>query len=179
MWTAEGYEVVFTDESRICLQHHDGRIRVWRPRGEIMLNSCVMHRHIGPALGIMWTPSHVGVLGNEAADDLAGRECDLPNPSSTVLTHSEIHSFQRNQMNLNWRNPPAHHCYAAKSPGLSIKCRSSRAHQTVLAHFISGHLRSMTFVLGGGKVFLYLSLLSPCFSCSSSGLLGHFPATVI
>ncbi|GFW16410.1 transposable element Tcb1 transposase [Trichonephila clavipes] len=53
MWEAEWNEVVFTDESRICLQHHDGRIRVWRHRGEGMLNSCVMHRHTGPALGIM------------------------------------------------------------------------------------------------------------------------------
>ncbi|GFX97350.1 transposable element Tcb1 transposase [Trichonephila clavipes] len=53
MWVAEWNEVVFTDESRICLQHHDGQIRVWRHRGERMLNSCVMHRHTGPALGIM------------------------------------------------------------------------------------------------------------------------------
>ncbi|GFV68757.1 transposable element Tcb1 transposase [Trichonephila clavipes] len=30
MWVAEWNEVVFTDESHICLQHHDGRIRVWR-----------------------------------------------------------------------------------------------------------------------------------------------------
>ncbi|KFM71700.1 hypothetical protein X975_10599, partial [Stegodyphus mimosarum] len=53
MWTAEWNEIAFTDESRFCLQHHDGRIRVWRHRGEIMLNSCVMHRHIGPAPGIL------------------------------------------------------------------------------------------------------------------------------
>ncbi|GFY14098.1 transposable element Tc1 transposase [Trichonephila clavipes] len=53
MWAAEWNEVVFTDESRICLQHHDGRIRVWRHRGERMLNSCVMHRHTSPASGIM------------------------------------------------------------------------------------------------------------------------------
>ncbi|GFS83571.1 uncharacterized protein TNCV_1657861 [Trichonephila clavipes] len=39
-------------------------------------------------------------------------------------------------MNLTWRNPPAHHWYAAKSPGLSIQCRSSRAHQTALARFV-------------------------------------------
>ncbi|GFX28688.1 transposable element Tcb1 transposase [Trichonephila clavipes] len=39
MWVAEWNEVVFTDESRICLQHHDGWIRVWRHREERMLNS--------------------------------------------------------------------------------------------------------------------------------------------
>ncbi|GFX53457.1 transposable element Tcb1 transposase [Trichonephila clavipes] len=53
MWAAECNEVVFTDESRICLQHHDNRIRVWRHRGERMLNSCVMHRYTDPAPDIM------------------------------------------------------------------------------------------------------------------------------
>ncbi|GFU05059.1 transposable element Tc3 transposase [Trichonephila clavipes] len=53
MWEAEWNEVVLTDESRIYLQHHDGWIRVWRHRGERMLNSCVMHHHTGPAPGIM------------------------------------------------------------------------------------------------------------------------------
>ncbi|GFX30187.1 transposable element Tcb1 transposase [Trichonephila clavipes] len=53
MWVTEWNEVFFTDESSICLQHHDGRIRVWRHRGQRVLNSCVMHRHTGPASGIM------------------------------------------------------------------------------------------------------------------------------
>ncbi|GFV09739.1 transposable element Tcb1 transposase [Trichonephila clavipes] len=53
MWVAEWKEVVFTDESRICLQHHDGRIRVWRHRGQRTLNSCVIHLHTGPVPGIM------------------------------------------------------------------------------------------------------------------------------
>ncbi|UYV70154.1 hypothetical protein LAZ67_7002012, partial [Cordylochernes scorpioides] len=50
---SEWNEIVFTDESRFCLQHHDGRVRVWRHRGEKMLNSCVMHRHTGPTPGII------------------------------------------------------------------------------------------------------------------------------
>ncbi|GFU07568.1 transposable element Tcb1 transposase [Trichonephila clavipes] len=33
MWVTEWNEVVFTDDSRICLQHHDGRIRVWKHSG--------------------------------------------------------------------------------------------------------------------------------------------------
>ncbi|GFT37984.1 transposable element Tcb1 transposase [Trichonephila clavipes] len=53
MWVAEWNEIVFTDESCIGLQHHDGRIRVWRHRGERMLNSCVMHRRTGPAPSIV------------------------------------------------------------------------------------------------------------------------------
>ncbi|GFX23312.1 transposable element Tcb1 transposase [Trichonephila clavipes] len=56
MWAAEWNEVVFTDESRMCLQHHDVRIRVWKQRGEKILNSCVMHRCTGPAPDIMITP---------------------------------------------------------------------------------------------------------------------------
>ncbi|GFX90969.1 transposable element Tcb1 transposase [Trichonephila clavipes] len=53
MSAAEWNEVVFTDESRICLQHPEGRIRVRIHCGERMLNSCVMHRFTGPATGIM------------------------------------------------------------------------------------------------------------------------------
>ncbi|GFT37445.1 transposable element Tcb1 transposase [Trichonephila clavipes] len=53
MWVTEWNEVVFTDESGICLQHHNCRIRICRHRGEMMLNSCVMHRQTGLAPGIM------------------------------------------------------------------------------------------------------------------------------
>ncbi|GFX41553.1 transposable element Tcb1 transposase [Trichonephila clavipes] len=53
MWASECNEVVFTDESRIFLQHYDGRIRVLGHHCERMLNSCVIHRHTSPAPGIM------------------------------------------------------------------------------------------------------------------------------
>ncbi|GFW81112.1 transposable element Tcb1 transposase [Trichonephila clavipes] len=52
MWVDEWNEVVFTDELRICLQHHDAQIRVCRHCGERMLNSCIMHQHTGLAPGI-------------------------------------------------------------------------------------------------------------------------------
>ncbi|GFW41033.1 transposable element Tc1 transposase [Trichonephila clavipes] len=52
MWVAEWNEVL-NDKSRICLQHHGGRIRVWRHSGRMMLNSCFMHHHTGPAPDIM------------------------------------------------------------------------------------------------------------------------------
>ncbi|GFX08424.1 transposable element Tcb1 transposase [Trichonephila clavipes] len=53
MWVSEWNLVVFTDESRICLQHHGGRFESGEHRGERMLNSCVMLRHTGPSPGIM------------------------------------------------------------------------------------------------------------------------------
>ncbi|GFV55335.1 transposable element Tcb1 transposase [Trichonephila clavipes] len=53
MWVAEWNKVVFSDESLISLQHHVGRVRVWRHRGGRMLNRCVMHRYNAPASGIM------------------------------------------------------------------------------------------------------------------------------
>ncbi|GFT42450.1 uncharacterized protein TNCV_1787251 [Trichonephila clavipes] len=52
-WTTERTDIVFTDESYLCLQHDDGRIRVWRHRDARLLNCCVMHRHTGSAPGIM------------------------------------------------------------------------------------------------------------------------------
>ncbi|GFW64473.1 transposable element Tcb1 transposase [Trichonephila clavipes] len=54
MCVAEWNVVVFNDESRICLHHHDDRIRVWRHRGERMLNSCVMRWSYTGYYGMGW-----------------------------------------------------------------------------------------------------------------------------
>ncbi|GFS66416.1 transposable element Tcb1 transposase [Trichonephila clavipes] len=46
---AEWNVVVFTDESRICLQQHYGRIRVWRHRGREDAEQLRYARHTSPA----------------------------------------------------------------------------------------------------------------------------------
>ncbi|GFT39926.1 uncharacterized protein TNCV_336381 [Trichonephila clavipes] len=88
-----------------------------------------------------------------------------------VLSHSEIHSLHRTKMNFTRQNPPAHQWYAAMSPGLSLQCRSSRAHQTAFAHLGSGHLRGMTFVHGVKSFFICPYSLSPCSLPASAHLL--------
>ncbi|GFU98611.1 transposable element Tcb1 transposase [Trichonephila clavipes] len=47
-WTIEWNDFVFTDESHFCL-HHDGQIRLWRYRGERLLNGCVIELLPWPA----------------------------------------------------------------------------------------------------------------------------------
>ncbi|MBJ5505484.1 hypothetical protein JGG47_23220 [Salmonella enterica subsp. enterica serovar Derby] len=52
-WTTEWHDIIFSDESRFCLQHHDGRIRVWRHRGERLYDTCIRHRHTARHL-VLW-----------------------------------------------------------------------------------------------------------------------------
>ncbi|GFU79368.1 hypothetical protein TNCV_3061271 [Trichonephila clavipes] len=57
----------------------------------------------------------MGVLGNEAADELAGRGCDLPTPQFHCLNpYGNSFLPKKSNTNLTWRNPPAHHWYAAR-----------------------------------------------------------------
>ncbi|GFT67169.1 transposable element Tcb1 transposase [Trichonephila clavipes] len=64
MWAAEWNEVTH-------LVSTPRWIRVWRHRGERMLNSCVMHHHTGPALGItVW--GGIGYLSRTPLVRIAG-----------------------------------------------------------------------------------------------------------
>ena len=53
-WTRQQWShVLFTDESRFCLDHHDGRVRVWRRRGERFADSCVRSSRQGRGGSVM------------------------------------------------------------------------------------------------------------------------------
>lgn len=52
-WRADWQQVVFSDESRFNLWHHDGRIRVRRYAGERYLPECIIERHSGRTPGVM------------------------------------------------------------------------------------------------------------------------------
>ncbi|GFU99575.1 transposable element Tcb1 transposase [Trichonephila clavipes] len=88
IWVAEGNEVVFTDESHIYLQHHNGRIRAWRHRGERMLNSGVMPHHTGPASCIMvW--GGIGYHSRSLLVPIAGRSRKIS------ISHEEAERTER------------------------------------------------------------------------------------
>ncbi|KAJ8893930.1 hypothetical protein PR048_006531 [Dryococelus australis] len=53
--THERRAIDFSDESRFCLQHHDGRICIWWYHGTHLVVSCIMHSHNGPAPGVLST----------------------------------------------------------------------------------------------------------------------------
>ncbi|GFS51491.1 transposable element Tcb2 transposase [Trichonephila clavipes] len=52
-WRADWQQVVFSDESRFNLWHHDGRIRVKRYAGERHIPECIIERHSGRTPGVM------------------------------------------------------------------------------------------------------------------------------
>ena len=53
-------DMLFGDESRFCIDHADGRFRVYRRTGKKFANACVMERgRWGKAYVIVWGASHM------------------------------------------------------------------------------------------------------------------------
>ncbi|GFX83664.1 RNase H domain-containing protein [Trichonephila clavipes] len=99
---------------------------------------------------VQWVPSHFNIAGNEIADALAKDSATQPTMNSAPLSYSELHSTCIN--NKQSTVPPAHHWYETKRPGGSLSLQCSRQEQTIVTHFRSGHLRTLTFK-DGNKVF--------------------------
>ncbi|GFU26826.1 uncharacterized protein TNCV_4540971 [Trichonephila clavipes] len=94
MSAAEWNEVVFTDESRICLQHHDGRIRVWRHSGE------------KDAEQLRYTPPHWSCTGIEVFTTGSPHTNTIVNTDeieSGIVTKDDLVPFRCSQF------PPARH----------------------------------------------------------------------
>ena len=56
-WNVQNWSrILFTDESRFCMSHSDGRLRVWRRTGERYSDACVRHQNRwgGPSV-MVWT----------------------------------------------------------------------------------------------------------------------------
>ncbi|GFU72629.1 RNase H domain-containing protein [Trichonephila clavipes] len=132
-------------KKNICLLRGDATIRIQRWR--------VSEDHVvllAWSQCLQWIPSHVGASGNETADELDGRGCDLSDPSCSVLSHSEIPSFHRVKTNLTWRKPPAHHCRSSiqlLSNWPSIGDSTSRSIQHLFQQLSDRHSIHLQWVL--------------------------------
>ncbi|GFW93477.1 RNase H domain-containing protein [Trichonephila clavipes] len=100
---------------------------------------------------LQWVPSHVGLLGNEVAGNLAKAATSNPEDPEDhmVLTSTEIYSRAKELTCRTWVVPPVHPWYFQRHPGSAISFKGSRSYQTAFSRFSTGHLRCMNFE--GGK----------------------------
>ncbi|GFT12265.1 RNase H domain-containing protein [Trichonephila clavipes] len=90
---------------------------------------------------LQWVPSHVGLLGNKVADDLAKTSNPVDPEDHMVLTSTEIYSRAKELICRTWVVPPVHPWYFQRHPGSAISFKGSRSYQTAFSRFSTGHLR--------------------------------------
>ncbi|GBM11380.1 hypothetical protein AVEN_59048-1, partial [Araneus ventricosus] len=99
-----------------------------------------------------WTPSHIDIHGNELADNLAKEGSSHPIPSSSEITFLELFWRGKAQNKVEWLEPPSHHCYKGRKPGLALSLPCDRQSSTCLSRLASGHLKCLTYS-EGNKIY--------------------------
>ncbi|GFY30936.1 RNase H domain-containing protein [Trichonephila clavipes] len=155
--------ILISDASYECLlEILDGnKHRQDRPLGQDIVTSDAIPQHQrSRQINLQWILFHVDLEGNEITDTLAkAGACDFPEPSAP-LAFLEIFSRTKHQNKTAWIFPPEHHWYQCSRPGGSLSHGFKRRDQTLLAHFRSGHLKTMKFLEG-------FKSLEICTNCSS------------
>ncbi|GFT83912.1 RNase H domain-containing protein [Trichonephila clavipes] len=84
---------------------------------------------------LQWVPSHVGLPGNEVAEDLAKAATSNPvDPEDhMVLTSTEIYSMAIELIRRTWVVPPVYPWYFQRHPGSTIPFKGSRSYQTAFS----------------------------------------------
>ncbi|GFV14683.1 RNase H domain-containing protein [Trichonephila clavipes] len=127
-------EIWILTDSRSSIQH----LLNWPSIGDSTSRS-ILHlfqqlsdRH---PIHLQWVPSHVGLLGNEVADDRAKAATSNPvEPENhMVLTSTEIYSRAKELTCRTWVVPPVHPWYFQRHPGSAISFKGSRSYQTAFS----------------------------------------------
>ncbi|GFW75447.1 RNase H domain-containing protein [Trichonephila clavipes] len=155
-------EIWILTNSRSSIQH----LSNWPSIGD-STNRSILHlfqqlsdRH---PIHLQCVPSHVDLLGNEVADDLAKAATSNPmDPENhMVLTSTEIYPRAKELICRAWVVPLVHPWYIQRHPGSAISFKGSRSYQTAFSRFSTGHLRCMNFE-GGKRSFPI------CHKCNTS-----------
>ncbi|GFW80603.1 RNase H domain-containing protein [Trichonephila clavipes] len=144
---SNGKEIWILSASKSAIQHLSNWQSVRDNVGESILTK-LKRLPTSHEIHLQWIPSHIDLEGNEIADTLvkAGAR-DLLEPSAP-LTFLEIFSRTKHQNKTAWITPPEHHWYQCSRNGGSLAHGFTRQDLTLLAHFRSGHIKSMKFSEG-------------------------------
>ncbi|PRD28702.1 UNVERIFIED_CONTAM: hypothetical protein NCL1_31626 [Trichonephila clavipes] len=99
---------------------------------------------------LQWVPSHVGLRGNEVADNVAkAATCDpVDLEDHMVLTSTEIYSRAKELICRTWVVPPVHPWYFQRRPGSAISFKGFSSYQKAFSRSSTGLLRYMNFEEG-------------------------------
>jgi ribonuclease HI len=104
-------------------------------------------------LNLNWLPSHVGIIGNEIADQMAKEGTEKHDVQSNHrLTADEFKSISLKKAKVDWKRSMIHEWYSETAPGNTLELGLPRAEQTALSRLKSGHLKPMEYQ-NGSKIF--------------------------
>ncbi|GFT39240.1 RNase H domain-containing protein [Trichonephila clavipes] len=136
-----GKEIWILSDSRSAIQH----LSNWQSgRDNVGVSILTKLKRLSTShqIHLKWIPSHAVLEGNETANTLAkAGACEVPEPSAP-LTSLETFSRTKHQNKTTWITPQS-------IIGISVLVLEAlgfkRQDQTLLAHFRSGHLKTMKF----------------------------------
>ena len=101
------------------------------------------------AVHFRWIPSHTGIMGNEAADQLAkSGAVQLDSTNKDMLTADEYKALRLKKSVTDWKGEIKHDWYAETKPGSSLRLGLTRQEQTALCRLKSGHTILMEYRAG-------------------------------
>ncbi|GFV38156.1 transposable element Tcb2 transposase [Trichonephila clavipes] len=154
-WRADWQQVVFSDESRFNLWHHDGRIRVRRYAGERHISECIIERYSGRTPGVMvW-----GAIAYHGRSQLLriGGYLNITRYINEVLQPQAIPFLQRLQGLYSSRIMPIHMSTRLSNPIL-IRSRNSFFLSLRIPR-ICHRLNMCGISLGGVSLVIFVLLL--------------------